>query len=216
MRHRIAGKKFNRDTNARKNMLSGLVRSLVEHGKIVTTQAKAKEVRRLTDKLVSIAQRDDTVAARRRLHRFFGKRDVVNTLVDRIAPLFTDRVSGFTTIQAAGIRRGDNTALFQLSFVKMPEVTGALKAPSSIKEAATVSRAASAKKAEETAPKPAKKAPKTAAKKEKAAKPAPAKAKAVKSTPAKTKAAAEAKPKKKAATKTAAKKKPATKKEAKK
>ncbi|MFZ1721348.1 MAG: 50S ribosomal protein L17 [Microgenomates group bacterium] len=144
MRHRIAGKKFNRDTNARKNLLSGLVRSLVEHGKIVTTQAKAKEVKRLADKLVSMAQGED-VAARRQLHKFFGKRDVVNTLVDRIAPLFTDRVSGFTTIKAAGVRRGDNTALFELSFIKMPEQNGTLSAPESVKTAGATARAAASK-----------------------------------------------------------------------
>ncbi len=200
MRHRIAGKKFNRDTNARKNLLSGLVRSLVEHGKIVTTQAKAKEVKRLTDKLVSIAQRDDNVAARRLLHRFFGKRDVVNTLVDRIAPLFTDRVSGFTTIKSAGVRRGDNTALFQLSFIKMPEVTGVLKAPASVKEAAAASRATGAKKSSKAAPK--------ATKKDSVEKTAPA----AKKVEAKPKKAAP----KKTAPKPAAKKKSAPKKEAKK
>lgn len=128
MRHRVAKRHFNRDTKHRKAMIMNLVRSLVEQGEIKTTTEKAKEVRRWADKLVSKAKAGD-VAARRSLHRFFGKRDVVNTLVDRIAPLFPDRNSGFTTKEVLGKRRGDNTEMTKISFVARPEVVGTLKAP---------------------------------------------------------------------------------------
>lgn len=149
MRHRVKVNKFNRDTKHRESLFKNLVRALVEHGSITTTEQKAKEVKRLADRLISTAK-TDSVHTRRQLHEYFGKRDVVNTLVDKIAPLFPDRTSGFTTLVAAGIRRGDNTRLFSVSLVNMPEVLG-LKNPQP-KVAATPA-------------KPVKAAPKAAAKK---------------------------------------------------
>ncbi len=128
MRHRIKNKKFNRDANHRKALLRNLVRSLVENGEVTTTEIKAKELRRLSDKLIHKAQ-TDTIASRQLIHRFFGKRDVVNTLVDRIAPLMTDRVSGFTTLVKIGKRKGDNSPVIKVALVKMPAGMGSLKAP---------------------------------------------------------------------------------------
>ncbi|NCO12043.1 MAG: 50S ribosomal protein L17 [Candidatus Pacebacteria bacterium CG_4_10_14_3_um_filter_34_15] len=127
MRHRVKIKHFNRDSKARKALFKGLVRSLVEHGSIVTTENKAKEIKRIADKIISKAK-VDTLATRRLLHKFFGRRDVVNSLVDRIAPEFSDKNSGFTTIEDAGLRRGDNTKLSKLSLTKVPSRIGTLKA----------------------------------------------------------------------------------------
>lgn len=155
MRHRVAKRHFNRDTKHRKSMIMNLVRSLVEQGEIKTTTEKAKEVRRWADKVVSKAKTGD-VAARRSLHRFFGKRDVVNTLVDRIAPLFTDRNSGFTTKEVLGKRRGDNTEMTKISFVLQPEVVGTLKSP---KDSVSTKVTPAKKK---TSSAPVKKAPKKA------------------------------------------------------
>lgn len=126
MRHRVATKTFSRDTKARTALLKGLVRSLVEQGSITTTLAKAKEVRRLADKIISKAK-DSSVATRRTLHMFFGKRDVVNTLVERVAPELSTRTSGFTRIVKLGTRRGDNTDMATLSLVSAPEQTGLRK-----------------------------------------------------------------------------------------
>lgn len=120
MRHRVATKRLNRDTNHRKALLKNLVRALVETGSIVTTEVKAKETKRIADRLIHKAQ-TDTVAVRQQLHRVFGRRDVVNTLVDRVAPAMKDRVSGFTTLKLEGTRRGDNSDLYRLSLVTMPE-----------------------------------------------------------------------------------------------
>jgi len=133
MRHRVAKRHFGRDTNHRKALLMGLVRSLVEQGSIVTTQAKAKEVRRIADKLISRAQ-TDSVERRRLLHKFFGKRDVVNTLVERVAPAMKDRKSGFSTLVAVGQRRGDNTQLFRLSLVIKQDRLGTLKAEAKVRK----------------------------------------------------------------------------------
>lgn len=126
MRHGIKSKHFNRDVNSRKAMLRELVLNVVKYGQITTTMPKAKEARRIADRLIHKAQ-TDTVATRRTLHRFFGKRDVVNTLVERVAPAMTDRVSGFTRITAAGTRRGDNAAMVTLALVNAPTVIGTLK-----------------------------------------------------------------------------------------
>lgn len=123
MRHRVADKKFNRDANQRKALFNGLLRNLTEHGEIVTTLAKAKAVKRLADRMVTQAKAN-TVASRRVLHKRFGKRDVVSTLVDRVAPAMADRTSGYVTLSPLGPRRGDNTPMAKLSFVKKAEVKG--------------------------------------------------------------------------------------------
>ncbi|MBD3249999.1 MAG: 50S ribosomal protein L17 [Candidatus Pacebacteria bacterium] len=128
MRHRVSKKTFNRSTKHRQAMFKNMVRSLVLHGQIKTTQAKAKEIGRIADKLISTAKKGD-LAARRQLHRFFGKRDIVNTLVDRVAPLMKDRQSGFTTIKMIGKRRGDNSLMVQLSLVEQSDQTGSLSNP---------------------------------------------------------------------------------------
>lgn len=145
MRHRIKDKKFNRDSNNRKALFKNLVRSLVETGAIVTTEAKAKETKRISDKLIGKAK-IDTIATRRRLHRFFGSRDVVNTLVERIAPEFTDRISGFTRIVKLGVRRGDNSSMVKLSLVKIPKGIGTLKPVDSTKVVKAVKKAPAKKK----------------------------------------------------------------------
>lgn len=126
MRHRVQSLQLNRDTNHRKHLLRNLVRELVEHGAIVTTSVKAKETKRWADKLIGKAQ-DDSIATRRVLHRFFGKRDVVNTLVERVAPAMSDRKTGFTTLKSVGVRRGDNTQLVKLSLIVQPERAGTLR-----------------------------------------------------------------------------------------
>lgn len=145
MRHRSTVKKFNRDTKSRKALFKNLVRSLVEKGSITTTQAKAKEAGRIADKLIGKAK-TDSVATRRTLHRFFGRRDVVNTLVERIAPEFKDRVSGFTRVKAVGVRRGDNTVMAELSLVAQPSDVGSLKKPKKAVEKKAPAKKAPAKK----------------------------------------------------------------------
>lgn len=134
-------------------LLRNLVRSLIEVGEITTTEAKAKETKRLADKLIGKARVDST-ANRRVLHNFFGKRDVVNTLVDRVAPVFKERISGFTTLKTSGVRRGDNTKLMTLALLEKPEGVGTLKNVTKKQEASakTVEKKEVAKKA------PAKKA----------------------------------------------------------
>jgi len=148
MRHRIKKRHFNRDTNHRKALLRNLVRSLVEQGHIVTTKAKAKETKRLSDKLIYKAAKAD-LTSRRVLHRFFGKRDIVNTLVDRVAPVMKDRNSGFTRIVVLGKRKGDNSEMVRLELVNKPEKLGTLKSGkdhSKVKPKTKAKKASSVKK----------------------------------------------------------------------
>lgn len=130
MKHRIKKKILSRDTQHRQALLRNLLRALFTHGSITTTEAKAKELKRHADKLISRA-RQDTLSAKRQLHRFFGKRDAVNTLTQKIAPLFAKRTSGFTSLRRIGKRRGDNASLVVLSLVKQPAEVGDLKKPAS-------------------------------------------------------------------------------------
>jgi large subunit ribosomal protein L17 len=144
MRHRVQAKHFNRHANARKGLFKGLVRELVEHGSITTTKQKAKAIKGIADKIVSTAQAGD-LAARHLLHRFFGARDVVNTLVDRVAPAMSSRVSGFTTMSDIGIRRGDSAELVKLSWTQQPDQVGSLKKPAAA--STTAAKASQAKTA---------------------------------------------------------------------
>lgn len=157
MRHGIKSKHFNRDSKQRKALLRELVTAVVKHGQVTTTMPKAKEVRRVADRLIHRAQ-TDSVASRRNLHTFFGKRDVVNTLVERVAPAMADRVSGFTRITSIGNRRGDNAPMVTLSLVTAPAVVGTLKADKSVAQDAKAGKASTKKTASKTAKKPVKKA----------------------------------------------------------
>lgn len=126
MRHRLVKNHFNRNTNERKALLKSLLRNLVEQGEIVTTDGKAKEIKRLMDKVVYKAK-SNTVETRRNLHKIFGRRDVVNTLVERVAPAMGDRVSGFTAITKLSSRRGDSAQMVSLKFVAEIDRVGTLK-----------------------------------------------------------------------------------------
>ncbi len=126
MRHQVHDKKFNRDANARKGLFLGLLRNFALHGEIVTTETKGKVLKRLADKMIAQAK-DNSMASRRVLHSMLGKRDMVNTLVDRIAPAAKDRKSGFVRVTALGSRRGDNTLMVKVSLVDRPAEMGSFK-----------------------------------------------------------------------------------------
>lgn len=139
MKHRVKTKQLGRNTKQRQALFKGLTRSLILDGSIVTTMAKAKAVQPIVDKLIS-RSRTGSLASRRQLHSFFGKRDSVNTMVDRVIPASTARVSGYTKITALGSRRGDNAEMAKLELVDKPEALGTLKKP----EAVTATKASKA------------------------------------------------------------------------
>ncbi|MDA1079382.1 MAG: 50S ribosomal protein L17 [bacterium] len=158
MRHRVAKRKFNRDTKHRGALLKNLLRQLFLHGAITTTQAKAKELKRQVDSIV-VQAKTDSVASRREIHKTFGKHDVTNTLVDAIGPTFAKRDSGFTTIEPVGIRRGDATPLFKVSLMEQRERLHTFKpaTPKKIAPAKKKTEAPKAKAKPKTAKKLAKK-----------------------------------------------------------
>lgn len=116
MRHRIHGKKLNRSSGHRKALFKNLARNLFLHGQITTTEAKARAVQPIAEKLITRAKQQN-LASRRMIQAYFNDRGVTTRLVDRIAPQLDKRTSGFTSLELVGPRRGDNTMMAQLSLV---------------------------------------------------------------------------------------------------
>ena len=122
MRHRVEGRKFGRETDARRLMMRNLVKSMVEHGQITTTLAKAKEMRRFVERVVTYGKAN-TVHSRRLAYSGLGDRALVKKLFDDIAPAFADRNGGYTRVLKAGFRRGDNAPLAVIQFVEESTIT---------------------------------------------------------------------------------------------
>ena len=106
MRHLSAGRKLNRSASHRRALFRNLVTALLERERIKTTDAKAKETRRLTERMITLG-REGTLAARRRALTFVQSRAVVKKLFEDIAPRFKERNGGYTRIIKIGIRHGD-------------------------------------------------------------------------------------------------------------
>ncbi|MBI2617357.1 50S ribosomal protein L17 [Candidatus Gottesmanbacteria bacterium] len=108
MRHHVFGRKLNRNSKERKALFKSLILSLIQFGKIKTTVAKAKAVHGLIDKLVTKAK-DGSENARHQLYAFLAKKDAVETLINKIAPIFKDTIGGYVRIRRTGMRRGDSS-----------------------------------------------------------------------------------------------------------
>ena len=116
MRHNRSGKKLGRDPAHRKALYSNLTAALFEHGRIKTTEAKAKAVQPIAEKMITIGKRDD-LAARRKAIKFLRHKWVVADLFDEVAPRFADRNGGYTRIVKLGPRKGDAAPMVYLEFV---------------------------------------------------------------------------------------------------
>ena len=116
MRHAIKNRKLGRTSAHRQAMFRNQLASLVLHGRIKTTLAKAKELRPLAEKLVT-RSREDSVHARRMVRRWLPSRDHVKKLFDEVGPRFTDRPGGYTRIVKLGPRPGDSAEMALLEFV---------------------------------------------------------------------------------------------------
>ena len=114
-RHGYKGRKFGRETDQRTALTRGLMRSLFKYKSIDTTMAKAKEIRRPAEKLITLAKRGD-LASRRLVIARLDDQAMGNELVDVIAPQIK-RDSGYLRIERAGFRRGDNAEMGTISFV---------------------------------------------------------------------------------------------------
>ena len=106
MRHRVAGYKLGRNTSHRRALLRNLVTSLIMEERIETTTAKAKAIKPLTEKMITLGKRGD-VSARRLAHGYLMTDEAVKRLFDTVAPRFGDRNGGYTRIVRTGVRQGD-------------------------------------------------------------------------------------------------------------
>lgn len=117
MRHRVVGKKLNRDKDHRAALLKNLASSLIMNGKIETTLVKAKFVKPFIEKLITKAK-DNSFNSLRLLKSRLGSDEAIRKLVSEVAPTFKERNGGYTRIQRSGkIRKGDNSELAIIEFV---------------------------------------------------------------------------------------------------
>ncbi len=106
MRHRVHARKLGRDPSHRKAMYRNLVTSLLEHERVETTDAKAKEVRRLADRMITLGKKGD-LAARRRALSVIRERDVAAKVFGELAERFKNRPGGYTRVLKSRVRVGD-------------------------------------------------------------------------------------------------------------
>ena len=117
MRHKVDGRKFSRDTAHRWSMYRNLVTDLLDYEKIVTTEPKAKEVRRFAEKMITLGKKGDLNARRRALAFIYDER-VVEKVFSDLAKRYADRPGGYTRIIKLGQRQGDGAPVVQFELVK--------------------------------------------------------------------------------------------------
>ena len=117
MRHRNKGRKLSRTHTHRKALLRNMATSLFRHERIETTTAKAKELRPVAERLITLARRGD-VHARRLAGRKIQDRDVLGKLFEDIAPRYAERPGGYTRILKLGTRKGDGAEMSLIELVR--------------------------------------------------------------------------------------------------
>ena len=121
MRHSNSGKKLSRNPSHRKALLRNMSKALLTHGRIRTTEVKAKELRGVVESLITLARRND-VAARRLAYRELGSHQLVQKLFDEIAPRFAGVPGGFTrVVKLAMPRRGDCAPMAIIELTRQAE-----------------------------------------------------------------------------------------------
>ncbi|CAG35882.1 50S ribosomal protein L17 [Desulfotalea psychrophila] len=124
MRHRYSGRKLGRTSSHRDAMFRNMVTSLFEHERIVTTKEKAKELRPIAEKMITLGKRGD-LHARRQALSYVRCAGVVHKLFGEIAEQFADRKGGYTRIIQTGVRRGDNASMAIIELVGYDETVAA-------------------------------------------------------------------------------------------
>lgn len=146
-------RKLGRTTDHRKAMLRGMVTYLFENGKVETTVTRAKEVRAMAEKMITIAK-DNSLHARRQVLAYVTKEDVVKNLFDVIAPRYADVNGGYTRITKTGARRGDAA---EMCIIELVETKAELEAKAAAAKKAAKKPAAKKPAAKKAAPKAEKK-----------------------------------------------------------
>ncbi len=119
MRHRKMGRKLGRTTSHRKAMLRNMVTSLLKEEKVVTTDTRAKELRSIAEKMITLGKRGD-LHARRQAGSFIRDRQVTKKLFEEISPRYGERAGGYTRIVKIGARHGDNAPVSVIELMPGP------------------------------------------------------------------------------------------------
>jgi len=120
MRHKLSGRKLNRTSSHRKSLFKNLAQALIEHEQIKTTLPKAKDLRPVVEKLITLGKKG-TLAARRQAISQIQNQESVSKLIDVLAKRYSERSGGYTRIVKAGFRYGDNAPMAIIEFVDRPE-----------------------------------------------------------------------------------------------
>lgn len=123
MRHSNSGRKFSRSPSHRKALFMNLAKALLQHGRIITTEAKAKDLRSVIEPLVTLAKRND-LHARRLAYKQLNDHKIVKYLFDEIGPLFMETPGGYTRVlKLAKHRKGDNAPMAIIEFTRKKDET---------------------------------------------------------------------------------------------
>jgi len=134
MRHKNSGRKLNRTSSHRKAMFSNMVNALIKHEQIVTTLPKAKELRPIVEKLVTLSRTNDLHSRRQAISRLQDN-TIVKKLFDVLGPRYAERNGGYTRIIKAGYRYGDSAPMAVIEFVdRDKEAKGKDSGPVQIQE----------------------------------------------------------------------------------
>jgi large subunit ribosomal protein L17 len=133
MHHKKAGRKLGRTTSHRKAMLRNMVTSLLKEEKIVTTDAKAKELRSIAEKMITLGKRGD-LHARRQADSFIRESMVTKKLFEELSPRYNERAGGYTRIVKIGNRPGDNAPISVVELIPGPGEKSRKKEPSAKKK----------------------------------------------------------------------------------
>ena len=131
MRHRQSGRKLNRTSSHRKSLFKNMSQALLKHEQIVTTLPKAKELKRVVEKLISLGKKGNLHSRRLAFNQIRDK-DMVSKLFDNLAKRYIDRKGGYTRVLKAGFRYGDSAPMAVIELVDRDENAkgvGELNAP---------------------------------------------------------------------------------------
>ena len=120
MRHRKTGRKLNRNSPQRNSLKKNLAISIIEHESVRTTLAKAKEIRRFLEPLVTLAK-ENTVANQRLAYSKLRSKEAVAKLFNELGPRYKERPGGYLRVIKSGLRNGDKAPSAQIQFVDRPE-----------------------------------------------------------------------------------------------
>ena len=117
MRHRVQSRRFDRPTDERLALFRGLVTDLLRHEQLRTTEAKAKAIRGLVEKMITLGK-SGTLPARRRVLGYVYDKDVARKVFDELGPRYAERPGGYTRIVKLGPRLGDGAPLVQIELIQ--------------------------------------------------------------------------------------------------